>query len=132
MKHLDYPDYEVIVIDDGSTDRTGPSPNNATLILIRTENNGLSAARNRGMQAATGEIIAYIDDDAYPDPHWLNYLASAFMRTDHVGVGGPNLLPSGDGPSPIASHNAPGGPVHVLVIGRSRGAHSRLQYGLSA
>ena len=49
------------------------------------------------MEAATGEIIAYIDDDAYPDPDWLKFLAASFMRTDHVGIGGPNLrLPKMD------------------------------------
>ena len=39
--------------------------------LIRIENQGLSAARNTDLEAATGEIVAYLDDDAYPDPHWL-------------------------------------------------------------
>ena len=49
-----------------------------TFRLIQTENKGLSNARNLGMEAATGEIIAYIDDDAYPDPDWLKFLAAGF------------------------------------------------------
>ena len=57
--------------------------------LIQTENKGLSNARNLGMEAATGEIIAYIDDDAYPDLDWLKFLAAGFMSSDHVGIGGP-------------------------------------------
>jgi GT2 family glycosyltransferase len=115
LAKLDYPDYEVIVVDDGSTDNTSAIAERYSFRLIRTENNGLSAARNVGMNAATGEIVAYTDDDAYPDPHWLRYLALAFMRTDHAGIGGPNIAPPGDGLIADCVANAPGGPVHVLL-----------------
>jgi len=47
--------------------------------------------RNAGWRAAEGEIIAYLDDDAAPDQHWLVYLASAFMASDDAGIGGPNI-----------------------------------------
>jgi len=115
LEILDYPDYEIIVVDDGSIDETSAIASQHDVKLIRTENNGLSVARNLGMNAATGEIVAYIDDDAYPDPHWLTYLASAFMRTDHVGIGGPNIAPPGDGVIANCVANAPGGPIHVLL-----------------
>ena len=59
--------------------------------VVSTENRGLSSARNTGLGAADGEIVAYLDSDAYPDPQWLRYLAHAFTTTDHVAVGGPNL-----------------------------------------
>ncbi len=118
LKALDYPDYEVIVVNDGSTDRTAEIAREYEVTLISTINKGLSNARNVGWRAATGEIVAYIDDDAYPDPHWLKFLVSTFLTTSFVGVGGPNLLPRGDGPVAECVANAPGGPVHVLVSDR--------------
>jgi O-antigen biosynthesis protein len=115
LKRLEYPDYEVIVVDDGSTDRTALIAAEYDVRLIRTPNLGLSHARNTGLNAATGEIVAYIDDDAYPDSHWLTYVAATFQTGKYVGVGGPNLPPPGDGPIADCVANAPGGPVHVLL-----------------
>jgi len=93
LLHLEYPDFEVIVIDDGSTDSTAAIAAEYGVRLISTENRGLSHARNLGMEAATGEIVAYLDDDACPDPQWLTYLAATFLSTTHAGVGGPNIAP---------------------------------------
>jgi len=118
LLRLEYPNYEVIVVDDGSRDNTADIAAQYPFRLIRTENHGLSSARNTGCEAATGEIVAYIDDDAYPDPHWLQYLAHTFMTTDHVGVGGPNLPPPGDGMIADCVAVAPGGPIHVLISDR--------------
>jgi GT2 family glycosyltransferase len=115
LQKLDYPEYEVIVVNDGSTDRTPDIASEYPVKLISTENRGLSNARNTGMEAAQGEIVAYIDDDAYPDPDWLRYLALTFIRNDYVGVGGPNLAPPGDGEIADCVANAPGGPVQVLL-----------------
>src|SRR5438445_1677666 len=112
---LTYPDYEVIVVDDGSTDDVGAVAREFDVRLIQTPNRGLATARNTGLKAATGEIVAYIDDDAHPDPHWLTYLAATFRNTTHVAVGGPNLAPPGDGVVAECVANAPGGPVHVLL-----------------
>lgn len=112
---LDDPDFEVIVVIDGSTDRTATMVREYDFRVIEQENRGLSAARNRGLEAATGEIVAYLDDDAYPDPHWLSYLAEAFRSTADVGMGGPNLAPDGDGPVAECVAAVPGGPSHVLI-----------------
>jgi GT2 family glycosyltransferase len=115
LRQLNYPDFEVIVVNDGSTDRTAEVAQQPGVRVINTENHGLARARNSGLDAATGEIVAYIDADAYPDPHWLNHLAAAFMRSSHVGIGGPNIPPLGDGNVADCVANAPGGPCHVLV-----------------
>jgi GT2 family glycosyltransferase len=118
LRRLAYPNYEVIVVDDGSTDQTAAIAGEYDVRLIRTPNRGLSNARNTGLAAATGEIVAYLDDDAYPDPHWLTYLAATFLSTSHAGVGGPNIAPAGDGPIAECIARAPGGPVHVLITDR--------------
>src|SRR2546426_1092802 len=118
LARLDYPNYEVIVLDDGSTDATVAIAEEYAYRLIRTGNHGLASARNTGLAAATGELIAYLDDDAYPDPHWLTYLAATFLSTSHAAVGGPNIAPPEDGPIAQCVARAPGGPVHVLLSDR--------------
>ncbi len=115
IRALDYPDYETIVIDDGSTDETAAIAREYAVRMVSTENRGLSNARNLGLELASGEIVAYLDSDAYPDPHWLQYLARTFLASTHVGVGGPNLPPPGDGWIAESVAAAPGGPTHVLI-----------------
>jgi len=119
---LDYEPFEVIVVDDGSTDGTPDIAREHGVRLLSVPHGGLAAARNEGMRAATGEIVAYLDSDAYPSAEWLLYLALGFDRPDVVGVGGPNTAAPHDG---LGSHQvaaAPGGPVHVL-LGDDRAEH---------
>ena len=115
LQKLIYPDYEIIVVDDGSRDNSAAIAREFGVRLVSTLNCGLSAARNTGLAAATGEIVVYIDDDAYPDADWLTYLAATFRTTHHAAVGGPNIAPPGDGSIAECVVNAPGGPVHVLL-----------------
>src|SRR5918911_2736966 len=118
LARLAYPNFEVIIVNDGSTDETPRIAREYGFRVIDTAHRGLSHARNAGLAAAGGDIVAYLDDDAYPDPHWLHYLAATFLTSNHVGVGGPNIPPSGDGPVAACVANAPGGPVHVLLSDR--------------
>ncbi len=115
LRRLEYPNFEVIVVDDGSTDAVASIVKQYDVRLISTENRGLSNARNTGMMASRGAIVAYLDDDATPDPHWLHYLAVKFQNSSHMAVGGPNLAPAGDGMVADCVAHAPGGPIHVLL-----------------
>ena len=111
---IDYPNFDVLVINDGSNDNLAEIVSNYPVRLISTPNRGLSSARNTGMKNASGEIIAYIDDDAYPDPQWLRYLAYAYLNSEHACIGGPNISPYDDPYVSTCVANAPGGPLHVL------------------
>ncbi len=118
---LNYPDFEIIVVNDGSTDSTerviSRYERNGVRV-IHTPNCGLAAARNTGLEAATGEIVAYIDDDAYPDADWLTYIVSVLEDREFAGVGGPNVVPAEDDlPAQCVAHS-PGGPTHVLLSDR--------------
>ncbi|MEO8577818.1 MAG: glycosyltransferase [Gemmatimonadales bacterium] len=113
--NLDYDAYEVIFVLDGCTDGTAAIVSEFDFKVVEVENGGLSRARNLGLQHASGEIIAYLDDDAYPDEHWLKYLAWSFMTTVHAGIGGPNIPPPNDGFWATCVAHSPGGPTHVLL-----------------
>jgi O-antigen biosynthesis protein len=118
LDRLEYPNYEVILVSDGSSDGSVALAHGRGMRVIAGRNRGLSAARNIGLHAATGEILVYIDDDAWPDPHWLHYIADAFESTDFVALGGPNLSPLNDPLTPQCVANAPGNASHVLLTDR--------------
>ena len=116
LEHMNYPDYEVIVVNDGSTDRTLEiSERYKYCRIISQPNKGLSVARNVGAEAATGEIVAYTDSDCVADKDWLTYLVHKMEHGGLAAVGGPNFPPPEDDLVPAAVAVSPGGPTHVLV-----------------
>ena len=116
LEALDYPDYEVIVVNDGSTDGTlGIAERFPFCRIISQPNKGLSVARNVGAEAATGEIVAYTDSDCVADPDWLTYLVARMEAGNLAACGGPNFPPPEDSLVPAAVAVSPGGPTHVLL-----------------
>ncbi len=84
--------FEVIVVDDGSAVPLSLDPGEwasaFALRVIRQENSGPSGARNRGVEGAQGEILAFTDDDCLPTPEWLKNLLSSLNEHSEALVGG--------------------------------------------
>ncbi len=119
LERLTYPDYEIILVNDGSRDRTSEIGRaHGRVRVIDIPNGGLSAARNVGLAEATGEVVAYTDADVRVDPDWLTFLVQPLIGSDLVGSGGPNVVPADDPPMAQAVARAPGGPTHVLLDDR--------------
>ena len=81
----DYTDYELIIIDDGSTDESANIIKQFTdtrIIFIPTVNKGVSAARNRGMAEAKGKYLLFVDSDDYISPHYLSHIMQASSSCD--------------------------------------------------
>ena len=85
IRQLDYPSFEAIVVADPQSldvvDCTG-------MKTVEFDIPNISAARNAGIREASGEICAFIDDDAVPEPLWLTHIADAFHATEADAVVG--------------------------------------------
>lgn len=97
-------DYEVVLVNNNSTDRTeeevrrfeADHPEVAVRYCMETRQ-GLSYARNRGIEEAKGDLLVYVDDDALVNPEYLKTYADFFGRNkEAVAAGGP-IIPQYDG-----------------------------------
>ena len=95
---LAYPDYEIIVVDNApetsATERLVRDLYGDVVRYRREDHRGLSSAHNRGLQAATGSIVAFVDDDVVVDRHWLTALAEGFSAQPDVGCVTGLILPA--------------------------------------
>lgn len=90
LRYLRYPAFEVVVV-------TGPTPDSTLAALeqwrgeikiAHCPERNLSRSRNIGIGLASGEIIAFLDDDAVPEPEWLNDIAAAFAHDRRIAAAG--------------------------------------------
>jgi len=92
-------DYEIIIVDDGSSDRTPElgrdfvGSSHGFIRYFCQKNRGPSAARNLGIQQARGEIVAFIDDDCEAEKSWLSELVKGYEDTHVGGTGGRIISP---------------------------------------
>lgn len=88
--------FEVIVVDNASSDRTREvveaRSHNPSLKYVYEPQIGLSIARNTGAKAASGEILAYLDDDAVASLHWLNTLWDAYEQDSQLAIAGGKVI----------------------------------------
>jgi glycosyltransferase involved in cell wall biosynthesis len=91
FEQLDHPSFEVVVVNGPSTDATEEVLARwaGRIKVGRCPNRNLSESRNIGIRLAAGEIVAFIDDDAYPDPGWLGPIVAAYDDSEVAAAGGP-------------------------------------------
>ena len=93
---MDYPDFEIIIVDNraGRFSTTFPDlPGGTQVSIVEEPVPGISAARNRGTAHASGEFVAFTDDDAVVDRDWLRALGARFVAEPEVDAVGGLVLP---------------------------------------
>jgi glucosyl-dolichyl phosphate glucuronosyltransferase len=91
--------YELIIVDNGSSDETGSvaasfCERHANFRYAREDRPGLAIARNSGIALSSAEIVAFTDDDAEPEPSWLERTLARFVEhADDVGIVGGDVIP---------------------------------------
>ncbi len=89
VAQLRHENFEVVVVTDkAGWERLWALPAAAHAKKIRFDEPNISSARNLGIAAASGEVLAFIDDDAVPEPSWLSYLTEPFVNDQVMAAGG--------------------------------------------
>lgn len=79
---------EIVVVDDGSTDNTADVAKAYPVRYVHQENRGPAAARNKGFQMSTGQVVAFTDSDCIARPDWIEKLLEGFAHDDNGVVAG--------------------------------------------
>lgn len=89
LRYQDYPDFELIVVNGPSTDNTDVILTGLgdTVKVKRIAEANLSKSRNAGIAAAEGEIVLFLDDDAFAEPGWISNIVAAYADPRVGGVG---------------------------------------------
>lgn len=117
--------FEILVIDNNSTDQTKEmvaefsSQSRWLVHYIFESKQGLSYARNRGIQESKSELLAFIDDDTVPDPNWVQSIRNGFDRYQADCVGGP-VFPIWPSEAPLRAifNDGISGPFGLLDRGK--------------
>jgi len=101
VQALDPPPHEVIVVDGPSTDGTREllrklQEQRRVKLVPQDSLDGISAARNLGLEAVTADLVCFLDDDAIPDSGWVGAIISGYDGDKVGGVGGPVQNMSGE------------------------------------
>lgn len=107
LQRQEFRDFEVVVVNDGSTDRTDEYmmsiAKEQNIAYLSHPNQGLAATRSAGLQVVRGEYVAFTDDDCEVPPKWLTLMFETFAREHVSGIGGAAV--TGDPSNPYAEAN---------------------------
>lgn len=89
VRQLNYPSFEIVVVADApAVDGLEPTPLGQGIKWVRFDAENISDARNLGIAEAAGDVVAFVDDDAVPEPTWLTHLIAPFATAEVAAAGG--------------------------------------------